>query len=382
MKIFLFAGETSGDLHGHKLVRELKVRYPEAKLFGVGGPRMRAEGLDCTLPMENFQVMGFIDVLFALPKLMRHFFFLRNMLLKEEPDIALFIDYPGFSLALAKSLRRRSFKGKICHYICPSVWAWGKKRIGKMEKILDHLFTIFPFEPPLFDPKKLHVDYVGHPLVQNVYKGSALGMDQQNRLIALFPGSRQKEIERNFPIQLQVAKRLLETHPDLHFIVSVSEAKFSPLLEKMMVKEGLSLQLLDSAQNGALMKSATLAIAKSGTNNLELALHQVPTVVIYGVGSVDLFIVRYLLRIILPFYCIVNIVGGKEVYPELIGPNLTVENLYQQAASLLSSPEAREECRGKCGEIGKILGNKVPEAEIARILKNLIDEKRSVQNLH
>ena len=359
MKIFLFAGETSGDLHGYKLVRELKQRFPQAHLFGVGGPKMRAEGLECILPMENFQVMGFIDVFFALPRLMRYFFFLRKTLLDQQPDIALFIDYPGFSLAMAKSLRKRSFKGKICHYICPSVWAWGKKRIAKMEKILDHLFAIFPFEPPLF--KKLNVDYVGNPLVHNLHTNSAL-ISSEKRVIALFPGSRQKEIIRNFPMQIQLAKRLLQSYPDLHFIASVSQPSFTPLLEKFMRAEGLEIDLLDSSQNGTLMKSATLAIAKSGTNNLELALHLVPSIVIYKVGSIDLFIAKHILRINLPFYCIVNIVGGKEVYPELIGPNLTDENLYLHADRFLSSKEALEECRGKCAEIGKLLENKVPRS--------------------
>lgn len=366
--IFIFAGETSGDLHGHKLVRELKKTFPNAHLFGVGGPKMRAEGLDCILEMEKFQVMGFIDVFFALPRLMRYFFSLRNLLLKKQPDLVLFIDYPGFSLALAKSLSKRSFKGKICHYICPSVWAWGKKRIPKMEKILDHLFVIFPFEASLFDKSKLQVDYVGNPLVQNIYSGPTLPSD--HRLIALFPGSRQKEILRNFPLQLQVAKKLSSEFPDVKFAVSVSEPSFTPILKQMCEEAKFDqVTLLSSEQNGALMKSCTLAIAKSGTNNLELALHQVPTIVTYGVGPMDLFIVKNILKIILPFYCIVNIIANKEVFPELIGPNFTEESLYFHAHRLLSSEQALNECREKCAEIGKILEKKVPEIAITNILK-------------
>jgi lipid-A-disaccharide synthase len=376
--IFIFAGETSGDLHGYKLVRELKKTFPNAHLFGVGGPKMRAEGLDCILEMEKFQVMGFIDVFFALPRLMRYFFSLRNLLLKKQPDLAFFIDYPGFNLALAKSLSKRSFKGKICHYICPSVWAWGKKRISKMEKILDHLFVIFPFEAALFDKQKLQVDYVGHPLVQNIYTGPAITTD--GRLIALFPGSRQKEILRNFPLQLQVAKKLSSEFPDLKFAVSVSEPSFTPILKQLCLEAKFDqATLFSSDQNGALMKSCTLAIAKSGTNNLELALHQVPTIVTYGVGPMDLFIVKNILKIILPFYCIVNIIAGKEVFPELIGPNFTEESLYTQAMRLLSSEQALKECREKCAEIGKILEKNVPEVAIANILKN---EKQPIQNLH
>lgn len=386
-KIFLLAGETSGDLHGYKLVLALKKQFPIAHIFGVGGPKMRAAGLDCILPMEKFQVMGFIDVFFALPRLIRQFFFLRKALLQSKPDFVIFIDYPGFNLALAKSLFKRSFKGKICHYICPSVWAWGKGRIPKMERILDHLFVIYPFETPLFSKEaniKLQTHYVGNPLVQSsaACTTPALSLYPKKMAVALFPGSRHKELQRNFPIQLRVAKRLLDQFPDLLFVVSVAQPSFSPLLEKMIQNEGFSSKdqiiLLESSQNGALMKRSIMAIAKSGTNNLELALHSVPTIVTYGVGPIDLFIAKNLLRIRLPFYCITNIIGGKEVFPELIGPNFNEESLYFHASRFLSSKEARDGCREKCLEIGKILENKYPEEEITGILKSIRDETRPI----
>lgn len=374
--IFLFAGEISGDIHGEKLFRSLREKYPAARIFGVGGPLMRQAGLECILPMENFQVMGFIDVLFALPKLIRQFFFLRRLLLKEKPDILLFIDYPGFNLALAKSLTKRSFQGKICQYICPSVWAWGKKRIFKMEKILDYLFVIFPFEKELFDPKKLNVTYVGNPLVQTIRsnKTPPLELEPDKRIIALFPGSRQKEVFRNFPLQLKVAKKLLEKFPDLYFVVSVATPSFSLLLEEIMQREGFpakqQILFLESAQNVALMKRCYLAIAKSGTNNLELALHGVPTIVTYGVGALDLFIAQKILKINLPFYCIVNIIAGKQVYPELIGPHFTEEKLFEEANRFLTSKKIWEECREKCREMSKILKDKAPEQEITELLFN------------
>ncbi len=379
--IFLFAGELSGDLHGEKLIHALKRKSPQAHIFGVGGPKMRSTGMECLLPTEKFEVMGFVDVFFAAFRLIRQFFFLRRKLLKDPPDIILFIDYPGFSLALAKSLFKRSFSGKICHYICPSVWAWGKKRIPKMEKILNHLFVIFPFEQSLFDPKKLQVHYVGNPLKQNLtyQKTPPLQIDLQFRVVGIFPGSRQKELWRNFPIHLQVAKKLLEKHPDLFFVVSVAHPSFSLLLENMLKTEGFAkkdrILLLDSSQNGALMKRCTLAIAKSGTNNLELALHQVPTVVTYGIGPLDFFIAKNLLRIRLPYYCITNIVANGSVFPELIGPQLTQDALFSHANQFLTSEHASEECREKCRELDKILETKNPEMEISRILLNNPDAK-------
>ncbi|NGX37693.1 MAG: Lipid-A-disaccharide synthase [Chlamydiae bacterium] len=378
--IFLFAGETSGDLHGEKLILSLKNQFPQARLFGVGGPKMRAAGLECILPMEKFQVMGFVDVFFALPRLIRQFFRLRKTLLKEKPDVVLFIDYPGFNLALAKSLYKRAFPGKICHYICPSVWAWGKKRIPKMENILDQLFVIFPFETNLFNPQKLPVHYVGHPLVHRIAADSSTPIDihPQYRVVALFPGSREKELLRNFPMQLRVAKNLLNKYPDLFFVVSVAEPSFSRKLDEMLRMQGFHARdrilFIESSQNASLMKRSTLAIAKSGTNNLELALFQVPTVVTYGISPLDLFIAKNILRIRLPHYCIVNIIAEKRIFPELIGPHFTEKTLFSHADRLLGSPQALQECREKCREMGKLLENKHPEQEIAKTIKSLISQ--------
>ena len=371
--IFIFAGELSGDAHGEKLVRALRKKYPSLRIFGVAGPKMRHAGMETLIPLEKFEVMGFIDVLFALPRLIRQFLLLRNTLLETQPKVALFIDYPGFSLALAKSVRKRGFKGKICQYICPSIWAWGKKRIPKMEKTLDHLFTIFPFETELFDPQKLKVHYVGNPTKHEMiyHKHPPLRIDPKYRIIGLFPGSRKKELMRNFPIHLQVVKELLNHHEDLFFVVSVAQAPFSLILDTLLKEHHIPKErflFLDRSQNPSLMKQLTLAIAKSGTNNLELALHHVPTVVTYGIGPLDLFIAKTVLRIDLPFYCIANIIAGSQIFPELIGPHLTPRALFTHAHRFLSSEEAMKECREKCREMDKLLEAKTPESEILKIL--------------
>ena len=377
--IFVFAGEQSGDLHGEKVIASLKKAYPTARIYGVGGSKMRSAGLEITLPMESFQVMGFVDVFLAFPKLAYSFFSLKRQLLKDQPDVVLFIDYPGFNLRLASALRKHGFKGKLCHYICPSVWAWGKKRIPKMEKILDHLFVIFPFETALFDKNKLSVNFVGHPLVQKTKALAGIPLETLpgKRVIALFPGSREKELYRNFPLQLRALKRLREKHRDLIFFVSVAQAKFSLTLDRIMRQEGIkpgdSIILIDAYQNKALMEKASFAIAKSGTCNLELALHGVPTIVTYGIGALDLFIAKNLLKINLPHYSIVNIIAKETLFPELIGPDFTEENLFRAADGYLSSPFALEECRKKCGNLSKLLGNKHPEKEIV----TLLDETRA-----
>ncbi len=147
---FIFAGEASGDLHGGPLVKALKQLNPASTITGVAGPAMRAQGVECLIPMEEFQVMGFSDVLAAFPKLWRQFHQVRDTILTTKPEVVILIDYPGFNLRLAKALRKKGFQGKIVQMICPTVWAWGKNRIHTMVNTLDLLLTIYPFEADCF----------------------------------------------------------------------------------------------------------------------------------------------------------------------------------------------------------------------------------------
>lgn len=370
MSLFIFAGETSADLHGEALIEKIHAHCPEVELFGVGGPRMRTKDLETVMEMEQFQVMGFIDVALALPRILRQFFALKKIILERNPEVALFIDYPGFNLAMEKSLRKAGYKGQICHYICPSVWAWGKKRIPKMEANLDHLFTILPFESRYFNPKKLDVRFVGHPLVQRIQKPvPVLDLPQGAPVIALFPGSRTKELDRNLAIQLQAARQLKALDKTVVIAISASTQEFE---ERIRKEAGdLEIYLVPSEKNYSLMRQSTMAIAKSGTITLELALHKVPTVVTYGIGTLDLFIARDLLRIRLPYYCLVNIILQEEAFPELIGPNLTKEKLFEAASALFLSEKARQISREKCEKLHTILTTQDPAEEVAQVIKDL-----------
>lgn len=338
--LFVFAGEKSGDLHGEKLLQALLEKNPHLKIAGVGGPRMRALGMECVLPMEEFQVMGFIDVFVALPKLIRQFYFILHTIERLRPKAVLTIDYPGFNLRLIKKLRNRGYKGKCVHFICPSVWAWGKKRIPLMAQHLDLLLSILPFEKDLFTNTSLDVAYVGHPLIQRLktYTYQTLSLSSKDKIIALFPGSRRKEIERNLPLYLDVCRTLQAQYPGVRIALSLSEERHRVLMEKILQEKGWApgtdIDLIPGEQSYELMKAAYLAIAKSGTVTLELALHRVPTIVTYGVSRLDKIIAYDILRIRLPFYCIVNIIMGKEIFAELIGPHFTFKNLLEKTESL------------------------------------------------
>lgn len=366
-RYFLFAGEASGDLHGSRLMQALRASEKDIVLCGVGGPRMRQEQLECFLHMEHFQVMGFSDVLKSLPHLWKLFYATRDFILKTQPDCVILIDYPGFNLRLARSLRKQGFKGKIVQYICPTVWAHGKKRIDVLANYFDLLLTIFPFEASYFSHTALRVEYIGNPLVEtirsHVYRPdwmSHIGLSSDKDLIALFPGSRQGEIERHVPQQLQAAALLKQTHPHLRFALSCAQEsqqeKLLELIQQGPLRLNEDLYLVPPGYNYELMKSCQTALAKSGTVTLELALHKVPTVVHYELSNLNYLFAKYILRLRLPHYCIVNILGKKEIFPELIGRNLSFTTLSEKLKMLHVDFAQRQKVIAACESVKQQLG--------------------------
>ena len=382
--IFMFAGEQSGDIHGSKLIDAIHKDYPQLKIVGVGGPRMRKGGLSPILKMEDFQVMGFTDVLWSFPKLWKQFHKVRDYVLKINPTHVILIDYPGLNLRLAKALRKKGYQGKIIQYISPSVWAWGKGRIAHMASTLDLLLTIYPFEPACFAHTPLPVAYVGHPLAETIANYSYredwcrnLGIHDKSRLIALFPGSRQGEIERNLPIQLEAAKLLCKEMPILQFAISTAQPEYRELINSIIRNvpdaDQLNAVFVPGQFNYELMRDCRTAIAKSGTITLELALHACPTVVIYRLTTLNRFIAQYLLRLKLPFYCIVNILKGASVFPELITRGCIPSDVCKETLSLHSDGKARQECIRACKEIQTLLNT----SNSSQKASNLIFENHS-----
>ena len=318
---------------------------------------MRAEGVECLMPMEKFAVMGFSDVLKAFPSLYKQFYAVRDAILKSQPDAVLFVDYPGLNLRMAKALRKSGYKGRLIHYICPSVWAWGKKRIEHMAATLDMLLTIYPFEAGCFEHTSLKVNYIGNPLNEYIARHryqenwrSEFPWTEQP-LIALFPGSRQGEIRRNLPKQLRAAALFQKKHPDIAFAISCSNPDLKPMIETIIEEEKVGQAFtVPGKYTYELMRDCHSAVAKSGTVTLELALHKRPTVVVYELSTLNWFIAKFLIRLNMPHYCIVNILSEKRLFPELIEAGFDKENLARQLENIHSGPR-REDCLQGCEQI-------------------------------
>lgn len=381
--LFMFAGELSGDMHGGRLLAALKKHLNYQVATGVGGPYMRAQGLAGSLAMEDFEVMGFSDVLWSLPRLYKQFNQLRDYLLDTCPDVAIFVDSPSFSLRMARVLRREGFKGKIVQYICPTVWAWGKHRIQEMADNFDLLLTIYPFEPALFTHTSLKVKYVGNPLQEVIHHHQydpnwerLFGIKQTSNLIGLFPGSRTAEIHRNLPKQLEAAKLLQKEHPSAYFAISCAHEHnmelVQTILRKSKLKHNREVFFIPRIYSYELMRSCRSAIAKSGTVTMELALHYCPTVVVYELTMLNRLIAKYILRLKLPNYCIVNILAGKRVYPELIESGFNPENLYKHLKALHEEGESRKVCIADCHDISSLLKGINASEEAAQAISEII----------
>jgi len=375
-KLFLFAGEPSGDLHGSRLLRSLKKVFPDDEIEGVAGPAMRTEGMKVFLPMEDFAVMGITDVVLAFPRLWNCFYLIRDHILSTQPAAVVLIDYPGFNLRMAKALRKKGYQGKIIQYICPTVWAHGKKRIQTMTDTLDLLITTYPFEADYFADSKLNVKYVGHPLKERLEEYPYQPSDKEKELIAVFPGSREGEIVRNFPKIVEAIELIKQKSNGMKFAISCASDKMKQLIVEQLGKTTLKADhdfiFVPESESYNLMRNSRTAIAKSGTVTLELALHERPTVVVYELSKLNRFVAKHIMGLKLPFYCIVNILGKKEIFPELIEYGFTSENLAKHLLELNNEGVKRQQCMDECEKINAMLGEHKASGAAAEAIRGLL----------
>lgn len=379
LRYFILAGEKSGDQHAACLVKAIREKQPLSSFCGIAGPAMRLAGVIPYLAAEKLSVMGFFDVIKALPALAYHFLSIRRAILQGGFDAVIFIDYPGFNLRMALSLRKKGYRGKLFQYIAPTVWAHGKKRIETMSSTLDGLMTILPFEKSCFSHCSLPVEYVGNPVAEACQIASydtqwrqKNGLPLNKRLIACYPGSRLAEIRRNLPIMLeawQLAK--YEEKQDDRLVICSSCALCRSLIEQTVHRSPFSdrISIIDAASGSfELMKEAHAALAKSGTVTLELALHGCPSVVLYKTTSFDRFIARRLLKVNLAFFSLPNIILGKRVFNEHIQEGCDPLAIAGDLQRAMTDEAYRYEVKQQCAEVKKLLGDLSPSQRAAEFI--------------
>ena len=357
MKIYLIAGELSGDKLGAALMAGLKTLHgDEIEFHGVGGPLMTDQGLRSQFPMDELSVMGIAEVLPKYFHLKRRIKECASTILEWQPDVLITIDSPDFCLRVARIVREAS-DIRTVHYVAPTVWAWRPKRAAKMAKFIDQVLALLPFEPPYMEAEGMRCDFVGHPVVNEVLASpeevasfrQSLDGDNEAPVILVLPGSRRSEVLRLLPVFIDVMKRLRQQQPDIRFVLPAAGPVVELVREltQSMTQPPVIVDPTGLSSDAAMMQKRTafqaadVALAASGTVSLELAAAGTPMVIAYDVSWLSRQILMRMLRV--DTVTLVNLVSDTRVVPEFIAENCRPEAIAEGLTSLMANPTAQAE---------------------------------------
>ena len=335
IKIAIVAGEKSGDELGGPLIDSIRKQFPDAEFIGLGGDSMKRRGLAPFFDIKEIAVMGIVEPLLRLRKILNLRKNFKKFLIDQKPDLYIGIDSPDFNLPIAKYLKKQ-LGIKTIQYVSPSVWAWRKGRIKTMESSVDRVFTLFPFESQVYADSSLEVSYIGHPLS---YKFPVAGeetslegrrlLENNNIVIALLPGSRNSEFSFLGNEMLRAAKLIKNDLPEARFLMPLSSPDHKKQLEEF---EDIGIVEFSYGNSQEVLKSADLAIITSGTATLEALLMQTPCVTVYKTGWLSFKIIKPLLNI--KYFSLPNLLANKQLLPELLQDEVTPENIHTTFMSL------------------------------------------------
>jgi lipid-A-disaccharide synthase len=347
MRIFLSAGEPSGDLHAANLVRALRKRWPDAEFVGFGGPRMAEAGTTLLFPLVDMAVMWFLRVLINIRTFIGLIDQADRYFRDERPDAVVLIDYPGLHWWIARKAKERGIT--VVYYVPPQIWAWAGWRVKKVRKYVDHVLCSLPFEPAWYHARGVpQAVFVGHPYFDELADrplDAAFIETQRQRggpVVALLPGSRTQEVSRNFPVMLKAATQLSARRSDVRFVVACLHEKHRALVERMISGARLHLPIeVFAARTAELIRMADLAWAVSGSVGIELMVEALPSVVLYKLNRFDLWIARPFIKA--RYISIVNLMAGVELMPEYLTSRDISGELAQWAWGWLDDPKERAE---------------------------------------
>lgn len=343
-RILISTGEVSGDLQGALLIQALRQQRSDLEILGIGGPRMAQAGARLLADTTQMGSIGLIEHLpFVVPTL-RLLSRVRHALAVRPPDVVVLIDYVGFNLPLARLCK--PWGCPLIYYIAPQEWVWRTTHTRNLVRLIDHLLAVFPQEADYYQKAGVaRVEWVGHPLVDalaqtesRVTARQALGIAPEQKVVVLLPASRRQELCYLWPVLAETARQLQRRQPDLAFWLPVALPQYQPYLQAQVQRYGLRVQVVGDNPR-RVMAAADLALTKSGTVNLELALLEVPQLVVYRVSPVTAWLARHLLRFRINYMSPVNLVAQQPVVPEFLQEQACPENLLPMALDYLQNPE-------------------------------------------
>ena len=371
-KIFVLTGEPSGDKLASKVISKLKITNPEVEYLSVGGEHLKALGIKSLYDLNEVTYLGFTKVLLNIFKIKKKINETVDKIIKFNPDILFSVDSPDFTLRVTKKVKKNNSNIKTIHFVSPQVWVWREHRVKELKSFLDHVLLLFPFEKKYFDKENIQSTFTGHPLIEDQEK-SKIDISQiikdHKKIISIFPGSRQSELNILLPILIDFVKMMNQKHKDIFFVFhSTSENNKST--QDRLIKEGFKNcgSISDENIKSHILKSSMFAVSKSGTISLEICNSKIPLIIIYKMNTINFFIVKMLVKV--KFANIINIEADEEVIPELLQSNCNSKNIFDRVNSLLEDQKSLKEQVDKSQEIIKKFKTNKSSEIAASILSN------------
>lgn len=389
--LMIIAGEVSGDLHGASLINELKKLDNNINIFGVGGDKMQAAGMNVLFHIDKMAFLGFVEVVKHLPFIKKVQKDLLGIIKEKNINNVVLIDYPGFNLSIAKKIKKINLHStvnqqnqsktknnvKIIYYIAPQIWAWGAGRIKKIKKLVDRMLVVFPFEEEVYKYANIKVDFVGHPLLERINNYNFLSKEElfkkfdlqkDKEILLLLPGSRLHEVEKIFPDAIKAALTVSEKF-GLQSVVACSSNINENIFFKISGQRNFKVV---KNYTYDLLKYSKLGIIKSGTSTLEAGLFELPMVIVYKTNYLTYLIGKNLVKV--NNIGMVNIIAGVKIAPELIQNQFTEHTLIDECSKILSTPELYLDMKTKLKSLKEKLGISGASGRAAHIIYDMMNE--------
>lgn len=366
-KLYIISGEASGDLHGSNVMKELYAEQPDLDIRFWGGDKMQAVGGTMAKHIRELAFMGFVEVLMNLPTILRNIKFCKEDILKFQPDALLLIDYPGFNMRIAEWAKKNNIK--VYYYISPTVWAWKENRVHKIKRDVYKLYCILPFEEAFYQKYQYDVEYVGHPLLDEIEQyrelpKQELKISAENKpIIAMLPGSRKQELRTKLPVMLP----LVDLFPQYHFVIAGA-----PNMDIAIYKELIGDKQVDVVygQTYTLLQQSEAAVVTSGTATLETGLFEIPQVVCYIGNAISYQIAKRLVNV--KYISLVNLILDKEAVTELIQNDCTTERLAKELSLVIEGGNKRAQVLEDYSNLKALLGKGGASKKVAQsVLKTI-----------
>ena len=374
--ILIVAGEASADLHGSNLIKAIRELDPGIHFYGIGGEKIRRIGVEVLFDSSEMAVVGVMEVFSKLKTIVKAFRTLKKSLDIQRPDLVILIDYPDFNLHLAKFARKKNIP--VLYYISPQVWAWRKRRVKKIAKLVDKMLVILPFEVPFYEKERLDIEFVGHPLIDIVRPNypkekslEILNLAIDKITIGLLPGSRKSEVKRLLPEMLKAAEMLNERFGNLQFALPVASTISKTEIEEIIGNTCRQIEVhvfTDDIYD--VINVSDVVVVASGTATLEAAIMKAPMVILYKLSLMTYLIGKLLIKV--DNIGLVNLVAGRRVVSELIQYDVTPAKIAQEVASILENEELCIAMQQELASVKEKLGDPGASLRAAKIVTGIV----------